>query len=469
MLGGLPKQSPKRGLWIWGLPRPPVNSDFLGKCPPLLTHASACPALPCGALAFPLHLPRSQQVVDFVRQRLAAGAAPQDAASELLNACLAEDPRAARGIGCDNMTAAVRCVCMRGRVDGPLSSAARPCTSLYSLYCGWVGCMRGWRVGQERVAFADCAAAHPLPLPPCRLLCLSRALGRFSAAAALVGPRLRSQRRQGRPTAAAAAAAAAAVQTQPCVGQLRHQSQQALRRLPSRREPEPAGADLLAAGSAFCSLHCRAANLTVCWFLCSSPAPTGLLYPAFAAAPLPSAPHPTPGILRESLHPYLPTALFGQPYSASKQVQHLSFPALLYWRVLSSLARCAVPGLAPQGSQPPTLACAFPNALCTSLLLTAAPFFQLPHLPRMSSLTPTFPPTTLCTSWCNTHSLNLVQSSRRCPHATMQALCPFLLTLNAPRIDWPPLHPFPYHRGGARGGPCAVWSSSAGAACFVNL
>ncbi|PSC74095.1 phosphatase 2C isoform A [Micractinium conductrix] len=49
----------------------------------------------------------NQQVVDFVAQRLAQGQQPQDISSELLNACLASDPREARGIGCDNMTAAI--------------------------------------------------------------------------------------------------------------------------------------------------------------------------------------------------------------------------------------------------------------------------------------------------------------------------------------------------------------------------
>lgn len=57
--------------------------------------------------------PRSQQVVDFVRERLGQGVAPHDITSELLNACLAHDPREARGIGCDNMTAAVRCAGLR--------------------------------------------------------------------------------------------------------------------------------------------------------------------------------------------------------------------------------------------------------------------------------------------------------------------------------------------------------------------
>lgn len=49
----------------------------------------------------------SDQVVTFVRERLDAGKAPMTIASELLDACLAEDPREARGIGCDNQTAVI--------------------------------------------------------------------------------------------------------------------------------------------------------------------------------------------------------------------------------------------------------------------------------------------------------------------------------------------------------------------------
>lgn len=45
-----------------------------------------------------------------MRERLGRGTRPADVAAELLSACLARDPREARGVGCDNMTAAVRCV-----------------------------------------------------------------------------------------------------------------------------------------------------------------------------------------------------------------------------------------------------------------------------------------------------------------------------------------------------------------------
>mmetsp|Transcript_7281 Transcript_7281/g.15903 ORF Transcript_7281/g.15903 Transcript_7281/m.15903 type:complete len:370 (-) Transcript_7281:792-1901(-) len=49
----------------------------------------------------------NQDVVDFVSQRLEKGMSPKEAASELLDACLANDPKEARGVGCDNMTAVV--------------------------------------------------------------------------------------------------------------------------------------------------------------------------------------------------------------------------------------------------------------------------------------------------------------------------------------------------------------------------
>ena len=94
-----------------------------------------CPRLPLCALAFAC----SQQVCDFVSPRLAQGQAPTDIASELLNACLASDPREARGIGCDNMTAAVGggggmqqgiCVCASGGGRGGNDGAAGCCSSI---------------------------------------------------------------------------------------------------------------------------------------------------------------------------------------------------------------------------------------------------------------------------------------------------------------------------------------------------
>lgn len=49
----------------------------------------------------------NQDCVDFVSQRLEQGMTPVEAASALLDACLANDPKEARGVGCDNMTAVV--------------------------------------------------------------------------------------------------------------------------------------------------------------------------------------------------------------------------------------------------------------------------------------------------------------------------------------------------------------------------
>ncbi len=49
----------------------------------------------------------NQEVCDFVGQRLARGQSPKEVACELLDACLASNPRDAKGIGCDNMTAQI--------------------------------------------------------------------------------------------------------------------------------------------------------------------------------------------------------------------------------------------------------------------------------------------------------------------------------------------------------------------------
>ena len=45
------------------------------------------------------------QAVDFATERLNRGLAPAAVCSEMLDHCLAKDPKEARGIGCDNMTA----------------------------------------------------------------------------------------------------------------------------------------------------------------------------------------------------------------------------------------------------------------------------------------------------------------------------------------------------------------------------
>ncbi|GLI65386.1 hypothetical protein VaNZ11_008941 [Volvox africanus] len=49
----------------------------------------------------------NQDAVDFVGARLDQGLAPSQAACALLDACLASDPKEARGVGCDNMTVVV--------------------------------------------------------------------------------------------------------------------------------------------------------------------------------------------------------------------------------------------------------------------------------------------------------------------------------------------------------------------------
>ncbi len=45
------------------------------------------------------------QAVDFAIERLNRGMTPAVVCSEMLDHCLAKDPKEARGIGCDNMTA----------------------------------------------------------------------------------------------------------------------------------------------------------------------------------------------------------------------------------------------------------------------------------------------------------------------------------------------------------------------------
>lgn len=49
----------------------------------------------------------NQEVVDFISQKLDQGMNTSQAACALLDACLATDPKEARGVGCDNMTVVV--------------------------------------------------------------------------------------------------------------------------------------------------------------------------------------------------------------------------------------------------------------------------------------------------------------------------------------------------------------------------
>ena len=68
------------------------------------------PRLSCGILSILYQLIGGkflQEVVDFVAQRLAENHTPSEVASQLLDACLANDPADTRGIGCDNMTATI--------------------------------------------------------------------------------------------------------------------------------------------------------------------------------------------------------------------------------------------------------------------------------------------------------------------------------------------------------------------------
>jgi serine/threonine protein phosphatase PrpC len=48
-----------------------------------------------------------QDVVDFISEKFEQGLSACQVASLLLDECLANDPREARGVGCDNMTAIV--------------------------------------------------------------------------------------------------------------------------------------------------------------------------------------------------------------------------------------------------------------------------------------------------------------------------------------------------------------------------
>ena len=49
----------------------------------------------------------NQNVVDFVLKQLGQGIPLANAAANLLDACLASNPRDTKGIGCDNMTAII--------------------------------------------------------------------------------------------------------------------------------------------------------------------------------------------------------------------------------------------------------------------------------------------------------------------------------------------------------------------------
>ena len=54
-------------------------------------------------------------MVDFVHNRLNQGKEPEDIASDLLDRCVASDPRESKGIGCDNMTC---CILLFKQING---------------------------------------------------------------------------------------------------------------------------------------------------------------------------------------------------------------------------------------------------------------------------------------------------------------------------------------------------------------
>lgn len=49
----------------------------------------------------------SQEAVDFVRKGLAQGKSCSDVSCDILDFCIATDPKESRGIGCDNMTCCI--------------------------------------------------------------------------------------------------------------------------------------------------------------------------------------------------------------------------------------------------------------------------------------------------------------------------------------------------------------------------
>lgn len=69
----------------------------------------------------------NQDVVDFISTRLDQGMGPSQAASALLDACLANDPKEARGVGCDNMTGVV--VLLKHDKQPTAAPAAAPTTA----------------------------------------------------------------------------------------------------------------------------------------------------------------------------------------------------------------------------------------------------------------------------------------------------------------------------------------------------
>ncbi|KAJ9518291.1 hypothetical protein QJQ45_010236 [Haematococcus lacustris] len=74
----------------------------------------------------------NQDVVDFIGSKLDLGMSASAAACALLDACLAHDPKEARGVGCDNMTAVV--VQLKpSAADSSLAAAGAPAAGSASL------------------------------------------------------------------------------------------------------------------------------------------------------------------------------------------------------------------------------------------------------------------------------------------------------------------------------------------------
>lgn len=73
-------------------------------------------------------------MVDFISARLDQGMSPSQASSALLDACLANDPKEARGVGCDNMTSVVVLLKATNQVGGQFLFLM--CSRIFSHHCG---------------------------------------------------------------------------------------------------------------------------------------------------------------------------------------------------------------------------------------------------------------------------------------------------------------------------------------------
>lgn len=86
---------------------------MLRRTSPTMTHVAHCMWPP-------------QDAVDFIAQRLDQGMTPTQSACALLDACLANDPKEARGVGCDNMTIVVVELKHDGEAAAGTSAGAAP-------------------------------------------------------------------------------------------------------------------------------------------------------------------------------------------------------------------------------------------------------------------------------------------------------------------------------------------------------